>query len=327
MCVLSIDLILTDGTQSRAALNEDTIQDYAEKWEAGVKFPPVKVFRDNEKRHWLGDGFHRIEGAKRKKRSSIIADVVDGTKEDALLYSLGANQEHGLRRTNEDKQRAVRLLLGHDQWVKWADNRIAEHIGVSHVFVATVRKQLETVTSSPAAKAKDEPREGKDGKKRKPKAGKKKGKSADPVGDKCEHEWDEDGDCKKCKMPKPAAEPSGGTTFNPAEWTAETEHTGAMKRVFETAATWAEGRQHLVNLKKWINRVKGLPGGELVQKGFQRINTDLDNLDTEIKFAQPFAPCCYCDGKKDDCKACKGMGWLTKTAHEAAPKEKRRAKA
>lgn len=153
-----------------------------------------------------------------------------------------------------------------------------------------------------------------------------KAESDDPIGDACQHEWDDDGDCTKCRINKSKVNaPSGGTTFNPSEWTADTGHTGPMKRVFETAAEFEPARQHLVNLKKWLNRVKGLPGGEMIQKGFQRIVTDLDNLDAEIKFAHPFAAC-VCGGK-DNCKVCKGMGWLTKMAYDAAPKEKRRATA
>ncbi len=146
-----------------------------------------------------------------------------------------------------------------------------------------------------------------------------------------DHEAGADGDCKKCHEPKVG--PSGGTTFNPAEWTGDGKDgtgkaaDGPMVKVFETAAEFDPARQNLVKLKQALNRLKGLPGGEMLQMGYQRIMSDLDNLDTEIKFAKPFAPCCYCDGEPKHCKACKGIGWLNETAHKAAPKEKKRATA
>jgi len=52
---------------------------------------------------------------------------------------------HGLRRTN-----AVTRLLEDAEWSANSDRWIAEKCGVDHVFVGKVRRQLVTVTSSPA---------------------------------------------------------------------------------------------------------------------------------------------------------------------------------
>lgn len=57
-------------------------------------------------------GWHRVAGAEQAGLTEIEADVQPGTKRDALLYSAGANATHGLRRSNADKRRSVRLLLG-----------------------------------------------------------------------------------------------------------------------------------------------------------------------------------------------------------------------
>lgn len=35
----------------------------------------------------------------------MATEVLRGTKRDAILYSVGANSTHGLRRTNADKRR------------------------------------------------------------------------------------------------------------------------------------------------------------------------------------------------------------------------------
>lgn len=50
--------------------------------------------------------------------------------------------EHpGLKRTNEDKRRAVLILLKDPEWQMWSDRRIACHAGVSNTFVAKLRHE------------------------------------------------------------------------------------------------------------------------------------------------------------------------------------------
>lgn len=64
-----------------------------------------------------------------------------------MLFSVGANAMHGLRRTNEDKRKAVETLLADEEWSKWSDREIARKFGVGHPFVAAVRSSLESDSS------------------------------------------------------------------------------------------------------------------------------------------------------------------------------------
>jgi len=139
---------LDGGTQSRASLSEDVIAEYAERVAAGEKFPPIVVFHDGTD-HWLADGFHRVHGHLHASADLISADVRQGTRRDAILFSVGANASHGLRRTNADKRRAVETLLRDDEWRRWASNKIATLCGVSHTFVDSVRSSLATDASEP----------------------------------------------------------------------------------------------------------------------------------------------------------------------------------
>lgn len=61
------------------------------------------------------------------------------TRRDVVLYSVGANDTHGLRRTNEDKRRAVKTMLDDAEWVTWSDNAIAKASAVSVSFVGDQR--------------------------------------------------------------------------------------------------------------------------------------------------------------------------------------------
>ena len=129
------------GTQPRAALDDETLAEYAEAMKAGAEFPPVIVFYDGAA-YWLADGFHRVNAAMRAELTTVAAQVMAGTQRDAILYSTGANAAHGLRRTNADKRRAVERLLRDDEWGKWADREIARRCNVSDKTVAAVRASL-----------------------------------------------------------------------------------------------------------------------------------------------------------------------------------------
>lgn len=136
---LELRLIRTDGgTQPRAQINQDTVDEYAADMGAGATFPPVVVFYDGSE-YWLADGFHRVAAARKLGSVDIEADIRPGTRRDAVLYSVGANAVHGMRRTNEDKRRAVMTLLNDAEWARWSDREIARRCGVTQPFVGRVR--------------------------------------------------------------------------------------------------------------------------------------------------------------------------------------------
>jgi hypothetical protein len=55
---------------------------------------------------------------------------------------VGANATHGLRRTNADKRRAALTLLQDEEWQRWSNREIARQCGVTHTFVAKLRREL-----------------------------------------------------------------------------------------------------------------------------------------------------------------------------------------
>jgi hypothetical protein len=143
MKALNLSAIIIDkGTQSRAQISEDTVSDYAEAMQAGDQFPPITVFHDGVD-YYLADGFHRLHAAKRLHKASIQADVRTGTLRDAILYSLGANRDHGLRRSNADKRKCVQTLLEDFEWGELSVNEMARICGVSPQLVTAVKLEME----------------------------------------------------------------------------------------------------------------------------------------------------------------------------------------
>src|SRR5262249_46889360 len=95
---IPLSSIKDGGAQIRVDLNLGTLNDYAEDMLNGAVFPPVVVYFDGTD-HWLGDGFHRVEAARKIERETIDAEVRKGTARDAILHGISANSTHGLRRT------------------------------------------------------------------------------------------------------------------------------------------------------------------------------------------------------------------------------------
>lgn len=122
--------------QKRAETRADVVDEYADLIARGIELPPVVVFFDGTI-YLLADGFHRVEAAHRAQALDIEADIRGGTREDAELFAAASNQSHGLRRTNEDKRRAVESVLRLRP--EWSNRKIAEWCGVSDVLVGRVR--------------------------------------------------------------------------------------------------------------------------------------------------------------------------------------------
>lgn len=129
---------INGGTQSRVQLNQVTIAEYAEAIRAAVELPPVVTFFDGST-FWLADGFHRFNAHLDVGAMEINSEIRTGTQRDAILFSVGANASHGLRRTNEDKRRAVLTLLNDPEWSTWSSEAIAKACAVSPRTVSGMR--------------------------------------------------------------------------------------------------------------------------------------------------------------------------------------------
>lgn len=139
---LKLSQIRTDGgTQSREKLDKEAVDEYAEKLQDGEEFPEVQVIQDGDN-YWLWDGFHRLEAHRKAGLGVIRAKVEPGTLRDAILKSVGANDKHGVKRTDADKRYAVKLLLNDPEWVAKSNRWIAKAANVGNKFVGSVREQL-----------------------------------------------------------------------------------------------------------------------------------------------------------------------------------------
>lgn len=138
--------------QSRVKTNPETVHDYEDLMRDGVIFPPLFVVQivddegeivHSDERLYLVDGFHRFMAFKNvyPTANKITVQFLQQTKTDASWTSVESNQQHGLRRTNEDKVRCVNMALQISGSEDMSDREIAKRVGVSHEFVRQQRNR------------------------------------------------------------------------------------------------------------------------------------------------------------------------------------------
>lgn len=153
-----IDATATD-LQIRCENDPDQIDNIKEALAAGEKLPPIVLFYDkSDKKYYIGDGWHRYYAYREtKSKDSILAEVRNGTRQSAMVYALGANANHGLRRTNADKRNAVEIALKSHNAIfetnKIKNVAVAELCKVAESFVRKIRKEQAETSIKPEPKS------------------------------------------------------------------------------------------------------------------------------------------------------------------------------
>lgn len=295
MQVVELSKIRIDGgTQARSAIHEETVTEYSEAMTEGVKLPPLTVFFDGCD-YWLADGFHRFYAAKKCDFKSIACDVLTGTRTEAILYAVGANQQHGLRRTNADKRNAVAMLLKIDGWKNKSARMIADKAGVGVELASDVKKQLSDSDSCI----------GKDGKTR----------NTSNIG-------------KKKTKPEPQDDiPMDGTPVvtAPDSEPEPLKKDGAGeviedKQIVDCFSRWGDILKLCNQLSGVLSSVKkAITDGDPLygRTNETALKAAIGNARRELTINEPFAICPACGGNRPKtCKVCKGTKYATKPEYE-----------
>lgn len=124
-----------------AGVDVGLVTEYADAILEGASLPAILLYHDGHA-YWPADGFHRIEASRKAGQDSILAEIREGSKRDAMLEAVGANANHGLRRTNADKRRSVLTMLRDPEWSGLSDREIGKRCAVDHKTVGAIRREL-----------------------------------------------------------------------------------------------------------------------------------------------------------------------------------------
>ena len=133
-------LVLDPALQLRAVERLDKVEEYADNLN---RMPPAQAVLADDGKAYVWDGFHTLKAALEKGRVNYPVVLTAGTWDDAFLLACGANAAHGIDRTPEDKQRAVRAMLNHPTYGQWSARSIAKACSVSDTFVLGVKSAWE----------------------------------------------------------------------------------------------------------------------------------------------------------------------------------------
>lgn len=302
--------------QARERLDNDTVAEYAEAMERKEKLPPIVCYHDGST-YWLADGFHRYHAARKRGEKVIEAQVIKGSRDDARWHAAGANKGHGLKRTNADKAKAVRLALALRP--NLSDNKIAAHCGVDHKTVAAQRAKASTWEIP-----KSTIRTGADGRTintanigRRPdpreEATQSPAEPSDPWHD------SEEGD-------EPAAAPVRRTGA-PAKSQADDAPRDQRGRAIP-----ADIREDFADcteeVRGWLRDLDAIAKPLLdetaprryPQAAWSEIAAAMNRIRSAVRYeALPYAVCPYCSGM--GCKVCKDRGWIPRSTWQSVPPE------
>ena len=96
-----------------------------------------------------------------------------------------------------------------------------------------------------------------------------------------------------------------------------------LSQVKKDGEAFAEFTRHLASMITLMKECR-LDGHRSAHLPLSALN-DAENLKNALLSNTFHCVCVYCDGKRDDCRACHGGGWINKDAFERAPREKKKA--
>jgi hypothetical protein len=139
---LSLNLIHTDDAiKPRLELDRRWIEALAKAIRQDCKLPPVVCFYDGDN-YWLADGLDRLEAAKLAEQKTILADIRQGSRQEAISYS-----KSGSRRNKEKQQVVDRFLellkfMGEEEKKYWSNIDIGAYCAVSNTQVSNRMKEV-----------------------------------------------------------------------------------------------------------------------------------------------------------------------------------------
>lgn len=140
--ILIASLKREDAVQSRARTNQLVINEYrAILIDGEALFPPIDVFYDGSV-YRVADGIHRLIAANEAGQLDIECKIHQGGLKEAIIFAAGANSRHGLKRTSEDVEKAIEMIINLQDGVKRSERDIAKIIGIHHSRVNRFRRKL-----------------------------------------------------------------------------------------------------------------------------------------------------------------------------------------
>lgn len=158
------DLVLSRDLQPRVGLDDTTVADYASLYRdrGPTAMDPIRAYARDDGRPILTRGFTRVAGARLAGLDALPCDLYAEADDEAMLIDSLSGNRHGLRLSNADKRRALKLYHERIARRRWESTRdVAVLLGCSHELVSSFRKELTAPKPATPPAAKPAPEDGK----------------------------------------------------------------------------------------------------------------------------------------------------------------------
>lgn len=304
------DIRANGATQMRAGIDDEHLERLIHAIDEGVELPPIDVFEDDRNIMWLADGFHRWHAYRKRGVAKVKANIWYGTKQDAVVFAAGANADHGLPRTREDKRRAVKALLNDPDWKLKSGREIASQARVSESFVRTVIGEVSgNGAERNALKAHQSTKSTGSTESHTPTN--RKPDSIDPAKQRIQTRADR-GPTPEDREPapaQPAAETQEGEPVEPGVPESATEALQTKSQALSLKIAFSK------LFDQYLEMCRG-PGGNWYSGYRPDIESNIEQVKGAIDAATPHGICPYCEG--DGCERCRLTGVMPKVVHQNA---------
>ena len=148
MAIPTEHLVVDPSFSMRAEVSPDQrrglVEAYAEAMRRGDVFPPLVVVQMASNRFAVLDGIYRYEAhLAANQGDAIVCEVRKANcTQDIVWFATSLNAQHGKRRSNADKRKAVTAALKHPQSKRLSLRAIARYVRVSASLVRSVYERL-----------------------------------------------------------------------------------------------------------------------------------------------------------------------------------------
>lgn len=283
------DICLNGGTQQREVC-PDVMKRYSALMADGRKFRPVEIITDG-KNNYMWDGFHRYFAHLRNGKKYIEANVVNGTRREAIFASFSANTENAFPRQAGTVKGILEKIFKDAEWSKLPQSDIARCVGCTRQFVSKIHSAVVNQLTKKTALT-----------------GSKTAKSQKPG-------------VQTEKMETP-----GNEAEIPVKKVLDSKGKQVPEHLIKYFERANEYRQMIRELNVMLKTVRdGKEKGDLFYRfiKIENLTAEINNVKRIFRFALPYAVCPYCGGDEnnDECRACDGAGFVNELTYKATPEE------
>jgi hypothetical protein len=137
------NIVFDPALQPRENVDNAWSNDLSRFAKEGSAFPPIRVFQLNDGTLLAAEGWHRRDATVSIGAVDMLCEVVNGTREDAIVWAAGSNKSNGVRPMGpKDITKAVEMLFEIEKYRSASALSISVIVGCTSAKVSGIRNRM-----------------------------------------------------------------------------------------------------------------------------------------------------------------------------------------